>query len=161
MLEPYYADEMVTIYHADCRDHIDVLAGADVMVTDPPYGIDWTGAGYNGGQAGSQIANDADTTARDDVLDVWGDRPALMFGSPLRPFPDGTKQVLVWQKAADTGMLGAINGWRRDWEAVFVLGRWPNVPAARSSVVKGGAWGTARSRPPSIRTRSPFRSCAT
>lgn len=140
---PFYTDDLVTIFHGDCRDDAfaAVLADADVLVTDPPYGIDWTGAGYNGGQAGSQIANDEDTNARDDVLAVWGDRPALVFGSPLRPFPDGTKQVLVWQKAADTGMLGAINGWRRDWEAVFVLGRWPNLPACRSSVVKGGGMG--------------------
>lgn len=34
---PYYEDEWVTLYHADARDL--VLAG-DVLLTDPPYGLD-------------------------------------------------------------------------------------------------------------------------
>jgi site-specific DNA-methyltransferase (adenine-specific) len=37
---PYYADDAVTIYHADYRDVADVLQ-FDVIVTDPPYGIGW------------------------------------------------------------------------------------------------------------------------
>ena len=33
--EPYYVDDAVTIYHADCRELLPLVA-ADVMVTDPP-----------------------------------------------------------------------------------------------------------------------------
>ena len=35
-LAPYYADDTVELYHADCRDLLPRLA-ADLIVTDPPY----------------------------------------------------------------------------------------------------------------------------
>ena len=34
--EPYYADDFVTLYHADARD---LNLRSDVVVTDPPYGL--------------------------------------------------------------------------------------------------------------------------
>jgi hypothetical protein len=37
-MKPYYEDDAVTIYHADCRDLLPELS-ADLVLTDPPYGI--------------------------------------------------------------------------------------------------------------------------
>ena len=37
---PYYADEAVTIYNADCRQVLPFLPKFDLLLTDPPYGID-------------------------------------------------------------------------------------------------------------------------
>ncbi len=38
-MKPYYQDDAVTIYHADCRDILPHLPKVDLVLTDPPYGI--------------------------------------------------------------------------------------------------------------------------
>ena len=45
-MKPYYEADGITIYNADCRDVLPSLS-ADVLLTDPPYGVD----GGRGGQA--------------------------------------------------------------------------------------------------------------
>ena len=39
MIEPYYVDESVTIYHGDCRDILPSLPKVDLVLTDPPYSM--------------------------------------------------------------------------------------------------------------------------
>lgn len=39
MSSPYYQDDAVTIYHADCREIVPTLGKFDLLLTDPPYGI--------------------------------------------------------------------------------------------------------------------------
>lgn len=43
-MKPYYEDDLVTLYNGDCRESVDLLSGADAIVTDPPYAetsLDW------------------------------------------------------------------------------------------------------------------------
>lgn len=79
MTEPYYADALVTLYHGDSHDVAEWLA-ADVLVTDPPYGMGYVS---NASKYGSTvpIAGDGDVSLRNDILSAWGDRPALVFGT--------------------------------------------------------------------------------
>lgn len=37
-MKPYFEDEWVTIYHADCRDVLPTLGKVDLVLTDPPWG---------------------------------------------------------------------------------------------------------------------------
>src|SRR5699024_1316216 len=102
-MEPYYQVDAVTLYHGDCRE-IETWEAAQVLVTDPPYGIGWKISDYNGGRRHDGIVNDESTEARDYVLGQWGSvKPAVVFGSPLLPPPRGARQTLVWRKPPDAG----------------------------------------------------------
>ena len=66
----YYADDSVILYHGDCREITEWLA-ADVLVTDPPYGIayesNFNRDGHNA-KIGKPIASDDTTKVRDEML---------------------------------------------------------------------------------------------
>jgi len=153
-MKPYYEDESVTLYHGDCLELADWWLDADVLVTDPPYGIAWSKPKLPANKAlgrGEQVAhegiqNDGDTAARDAALKKWGNKPAVVFGAPHLPQPKGTKQTLVWQKPATVGIFGTVAGFRRDWEAIYLLGNFPAGPAKRSSIIKSEGENTSYSR---------------
>ena len=144
----YYQDDLVTLYHGDCREITDWL-DADVLVTDPPYGISWK-IGNNPKRlswAHDGIANDSDTLVRDDALAAWGSRPALAFGSWSAAAPSLRRQTLIWQKPIDAGVVGSTTGYRTDTELIFMLGDWPKVPSRYSSVLVTGSNKNAYLRP--------------
>ena len=135
-MKPYYQDDRVTLYHGDCLE-VDEWMSADTLVFDPPYGISWK-KGTNRkakSYAHEGIANDADTAVRDAVLTSWGERPSATFGSWRASFPPH-RQVLVWRKPVDAGLVGSVTGWRNDTELVFLNGAWPKRNAQSSSVLE-------------------------
>lgn len=138
---PFYADDLVTLYHADCRAALpSILTSVDVVLTDPPYGIGWSqhGGGKTGKSRGMRrlapIAGDMDVTVRDEVLALLAPRPTLAFGSFRAPLPPNVVEVLVYQKTPDAGLVGSTTGFRRDAEPIFLLGKWPKRKAHRSCV---------------------------
>lgn len=40
LLRPYYEQDGTVIYHGDCREVLPLLPSCDLLLTDPPYGID-------------------------------------------------------------------------------------------------------------------------
>ena len=116
----YYQDENVTLYHGDCRE-ITAWLDADVLVTDPPYGIDYQ-SGRRRDTLAASIVGDKDTTARDDVLAAWGDRPAVVFGTWRIPRPEGTRARLIWDTKGALGMGDLAIPWKPSDQEIYVLG---------------------------------------
>jgi DNA modification methylase len=114
MTEPYYQDELVTLYLGDCLE-MTAWLDVDALVTDPPYGL---ASVY--GRENKTIAGDEDTAVRDAVLALWGDKPVAMFGSPRLPDPPGQwDHRLVWDKREP--QLGG-GPWRYTHESIYVRG---------------------------------------
>lgn len=154
MTTPYYSDESVTLWHGDCREITDWLQ-ADVLVTDPPYGTQFSDANPRGGYGrrqdaagrgskhapaiagmGAWIHGDDGTEARDAALALWGDRPALLFGSPRMPDPPiAVADRLVWDKKRP-GMNGGP--WRYRHESIYVTAGFERTDDAAVSVLT--AW---------------------
>lgn len=38
-MKPYYRDDWATVYHGDCREILPQLEPVDLVLTDPPYGV--------------------------------------------------------------------------------------------------------------------------
>lgn len=111
-MKPYYQDDLVTIYHGDCRELLpEVADGGMVVVTDPPYGISYSPPGGGRGFRGDPGAPRIYKNWIGDVV-VHGDdgpfdpAPILALGLPTvlwggnhyaSRLPDGSRW-LIWDK---------------------------------------------------------------
>ena len=136
----YYQDDMVTLYHGDCLTEHREWLDADVLVTDPPYGIAYE-SGWVRDRIRRPINGDADMGARDDALELWGARPAAVFGVWHKPRPAATRARLIWWKGDDPGMGDLSFPWGKSDEEIYILGsgwkgaRGPNVLRANKPPV--------------------------
>ena len=117
-MKPYYERGGITIYHGDCREILPHVQ-ADVLVTDPPYGMAYQS---NRGADHAAIEGDQSTEARDAILAAWGDRPAIVFGRWDQPRPNGVVARLIWSKAPDPGMGDLSFPWGNSDEEIYVIG---------------------------------------
>lgn len=147
MIKPYYQDDLVTLYHGDCLEVTQWLQ-ADVLVTDPPYGISWKGiSNYVQGSGKKNapiweegIANDDSIEIRDRALEIWGSRPAIVFGSWRAERPSGTRHRLIWWKRGQAPGPSNMAFMTQD-EEIYVLGDGfvKSSPPMRSVIVTNEA----------------------
>lgn len=129
-MTPYYQDDLVTLYHGDCRELLP-LVEADVVVTDPPYGMAWDTdtTRFSGGQAKVKRGRDWAAPIRGDSEEFdptpWLAFPnVVLFGSNhyAQRLPVGT--TLVWLKRHDEGfgtfLSDAEVAWRKGGHGVYV-----------------------------------------
>lgn len=122
---PYYEDELITLYHADATTIPALWATADILVTDPPYGMRFQSR-WTKNRRLDNIRGDTDTTAREKILTAWEeftpDRPAIIFGTWRVPPPPGERQRLIWHKKDTAGMGDLRMPWGSNFEEIYVLG---------------------------------------
>jgi hypothetical protein len=146
-MSPYYEDDSVRLFHGDCLELADVWTGADVLVTDPPYGVAYAakrgGTGRNSrGNTPEPVANDQDFAVARAAVHLWGPRPMAVFAShaslsrthALVAEHLDRVRVATWHKANVNGAAGMGNPWFADVEfAGCGVVTWPKV--ARSGVI--------------------------
>lgn len=109
-MKPYYEHGGITIYHGDCREILPQLPPCDLVLTDPPYGIDRAngmgGKGYDGFGNGIQrqprrYEGDWDVKPNDELLRLAmrAGKYAIVWGGNYftDSLPIGQKW-LVWDK---------------------------------------------------------------
>jgi DNA modification methylase len=95
--KPYYQDDYCTIYHGDCRDILPLLPKVDLVLTDPPYGIDMNTDYYTSRARGQN--------SRMDRNHAWhGKKHLPIFGDDEKFDPS---QILL--KAERYALFGANN----------------------------------------------------
>jgi site-specific DNA-methyltransferase (adenine-specific) len=140
---PHYADDLVTLHHGDCLDVLRTLpdASVDAVVTDPPYGLEFMGKGWdsfrtddpgtrrwrgdNAGAQGSIEAKDTTLPIKSALPAYGGQRPrtsrCLTCGKrDMMRNPHGCGDLTEWVEEvtrpheAPPSML-AFGEWCRQW----------------------------------------------
>ena len=122
MTEPYYEHAGITIYHGDCREILPNMAAPSVVLTDPPYGIDYKSSFRRLPGFADSIAGDSDTSSRDAALALCG-CPGIVFGTWKTPPPAGTRTMLIWDTGGALGMGALDLPWKPSWQAIYIIGK--------------------------------------
>jgi site-specific DNA-methyltransferase (adenine-specific) len=106
-MDPYYEHAGITIYHGDCRELLPSLK-ADVVVTDPPYGVGYRGGHFNDRKREALVADDDDVYA-------WA--VPLCFSCCVGPcyfFFAGSRARNIYNAVHDSGgMVHALIIWHK------------------------------------------------
>ena len=116
MNKPYYEQDGITIYHGDCREILPQLdVKVDLVLTDPPYGINVLGSVGGSKRVGSVggsnivLANEYKLMHEDDkpfdpsFLLSFGDNQIIFGGNYYADKLPNSKGWIVWDKKCQNG----------------------------------------------------------
>ena len=98
-MKPYYKERGITIYHGDCREIMPQLGKFDLLLTDPPYGIDAPNMTLGAGRK-DFLRGDWDFEAPDLSQIIPLAEYACIWGGNYFPLPL-TNHWLIWHKLND------------------------------------------------------------
>ncbi len=110
-----------TLYLGDCMDILPTLDKVDAVITDPPYGTK-NNSSWNGLHGSCVIKNDEDLSVRGLMIDAVDCKRMLIFGSPKKIKPMGTRQTIIWEKGGHCGMGDLSIPWKPNFEEIYILG---------------------------------------
>ena len=131
----------VELIQGDCLEVLPTLeAGSvNVVLTDPPYGINLTNHDPGGERRASQfhIVGDNDSTSAIKVL-AWARQeylPTIVFSSPWNQWPGEWRNLIVWDKGGAVGGGGDTKVClKRTWELIQVTRNKPLQNGRKDSV---------------------------
>lgn len=136
MNAPYWSGDGIELHLGDCREVDDWLA-ADVLVTDPPYGMAYLSGRRYDNDTTNRIEGDNNTGLRDHMLGMWGTKPGIVFGTWRAPRPAGTRVVAIWNKTHVGPGLGDLTmPFGSSHEELYLIGGpWQLIGKRRGSVI--------------------------
>lgn len=106
-MKPYYEEPGISIYCGDCREILPHVTG-DVLVTDPPYGIDFSGQPTKWQRRAGRQAEDWDREVSDLVPGLAERfRESFIWGGNYYPLPP-SRGWLCWMKPDAPPSMGTF-----------------------------------------------------
>jgi site-specific DNA-methyltransferase (adenine-specific) len=108
MIKPYYDENGITIYHGDCREILPEIEPVDLVLTDPPYGLNFPYYSYEDTE--EQLDNIIKTIIP--LIIKKGKMVAISTGiSNLQKYPPARWAIAcVWNTTGSRGLAG-FNQW--------------------------------------------------
>lgn len=134
-MKPYYEHAGITIYHGDCMEILPKMQKVDLILTDPPYGIDFHSARPSEERKKEKIVNDGLEAYLSMLPEMYkqfsnvlkdggvmccfccgGGTPSLAYAWIEVPKHLTLENVCIWDK----GFVGMGWRYRFQWEAVII-----------------------------------------
>lgn len=114
-MKPYYEEKGIQIFHGDCREILPSLPNVDLVLTDPPYGVNYSYASY---QDSPENFESVVLPVLNDTTRRWSSA-VFMSMRQMQKLP-AFKWSLCWHKPGST-RRNTVGGFSI-WEPVFLYG---------------------------------------